>query len=144
MARPNSTDEVTELLYTGPRLWLPVTVIWNDPSITRPLLLTEKLKDTGTVDRSTRVKAERKHKIWRGALSPMNLILDLSKQWGEAGQEHSLSPAGKDDVLIMCLFPWPHKESKDSCLSQEWEAKNFHFTGPQEEKQFSLLTRAGS
>lgn len=58
----------------------PVTVIWNDPSITRPLLLTEKLKDTGTVDRSTRVKAERKHKIWRGALSPMNLILGLSKQ----------------------------------------------------------------
>lgn len=28
------------------------------------------------------------------------------------------------------------KESKDSCLRQEWEAENFHFTDPQEGKNF--------
>lgn len=40
-------------------------------------LFTEKLKDIETVERSTRVKAERKHKIWGGALLP---LMDLRKQ----------------------------------------------------------------
>lgn len=124
--------------------------ICNGPSLTRPLLLTKRLWDTGIAESSTRFKAERKHQIWGGAFSSQELNLgpEEAVRWGwsrtlfvssRKGQFVHNVPASTTSKGHGEL----DKGSKDSCLSQDWEAGNVYFIGPQEGKELCLLTTAG-